>query len=556
MQTLEDKGHTFYLSVLFVLTVILYFTCSNTLSLTHPDEVFYIQTAKEMIQHKSYMTPLIFDSPQFEKPILSYWLFVLAIKTFGLSAFAGRFFPSLFGVIGVLATYWLSYLIFGKKKTAFMSALILSTSIIYVALSRAVLTDMIFSVLVLLSIAFFYWGIRDTKQYTKGIALGFIFSALAVLAKGVLGFIFPVGTIILYLAFTRELHLVRPKVFLISFIVFLIIALPWHIQMYVLYGQDFIKEYWDNVHVRRILEAEHRRLDHAYFYPMLMVVGIMPWFILWPAAVMRAFEAFKRNTEDKNPIIFLCVWISVVFIPMQAAHSKLASYILPLFPAIAILLGHGFESAMQKTSKAYLVLRIGGSVMGLLFLGMAVATVIAANMYKDFVPHPVMVYCASIFLTLLALSLFWVVYKNIVEKIRYILPSFVLGLLVFLFFGCPIAEPWVSCRNISQVFNKIDQSDSVVLASKFYVRGIRFYTDRKMAVIDINGEGFFSAHSIPFLNTEGMVVDFLNSQPVTYAVVKEGNVEDLERIVGQQKNLKLENLSGFGGKYILKITKS
>ena len=129
-----------------------------------------------------------------------------------------------------------------------------------------------------------------------------------------------------------------------------------------------------------------------------------------------------------------------------------------------------------------------------------------------------------------------------------------LSLLIGLCYARPFVEPWVSCQDISRVLNKIDQSHSTVLASKFYVRGIKFYTDRPMAVIDINGEGFFSAHPIPFLNTDQKVLEFLNSQATTYAIVKHSNVDDLKRIIKDQP-FTLEELDGIGGKFIIKIKK-
>jgi len=79
-----------------------------------------------------------------------------AIKWFGLTPFVARFWPAFFGIIGVGITYWLAWMLFQRKRLAFISGLILSTSLIYIALSRAVLTDMIFSVLVVISLAFFY----------------------------------------------------------------------------------------------------------------------------------------------------------------------------------------------------------------------------------------------------------------------------------------------------------------------------------------------------------------------------------------------------------------
>jgi hypothetical protein len=100
----------------------------------------------------------------------------------------------------------------------------------------------------------------------------------------------------------------------------------------------------------------------------------------------------------------------------------------------------------------------------------------------------------------------------------------------------------------------VDPSQGPILASKFYVRGVRFYTDRPTAVIDIGGKGFWSPHPIPFLKTDQMVIDFLSERPVTWAVLKEGNVQDVHRIL-KSRPFKIAEIDGIGGKYILRIEK-
>ena len=123
---------------------------------------------------------------------------------------------------------------------------------------------------------------------------------------------------------------------------------------------------------------------------------------------------------------------------------------------------------------------------------------IAASTYKDFVIHPAPVYAAAVMLTVTAICIFVFNRKREYFKMLLAHAGMTVALLVMLLLARPSAEPWVSCKDITDIFKTVDHSGSTVLASKFYVRGIRFYTDRKMAVIDINGEGFFSPHPVPF----------------------------------------------------------
>ena len=173
--------------VLLVLAYVFFILGNGILSLTNPDEVFYTQTAKEMVQQRSWLTPYLFGAPQFEKPVLLYWFLRIAFMLFGISSFSARFFPAFFAALGVVAAYFLSLSGFKNKEKAFISSLILMSSGLYIGLARTVFTDMIFSVFILLSLMSFYWDYSRRNKAGPGILWFFIFSGLAVLTKGPLG---------------------------------------------------------------------------------------------------------------------------------------------------------------------------------------------------------------------------------------------------------------------------------------------------------------------------------------------------------------------------------
>jgi len=552
----DRRSHRVLLGILAVLSYFLLMFGNDIVSLTHPDEVFYIQSAKEMLQHGSWLTPMIFDQVQFEKPFLPFALFMLALKWFGLTAFAGRFWPSVFGMIGVLVAYWIAWILFRCKRVAFLSGVILSSSFIYLALSRAVLTDMIFSVFVMISIGFFCLAYHNRKYKNVGLILFFGISAIAVLTKGLLGMCFPWTLMIFFLLYKKDLGFLKCGATVWGFLLFLGVAVPWHVLMYAQHGPWFLEEYFYNVHWRRVLAAEHKRLDNWWFYIMLMFVGVMPWFLFWIPTVQAIYTQFKKKLASRDKIFFLLAWIVSVYMYVQPAHSKLASYIFPVFPAIAILIAFGIHSALKRADNGDepKLFKITGYVMSVFLVGVAIGGIYAAKQYSEVVLDLRPIYGMATFVVLLAGLLFLLNLRKKYIQMTLSYLGITFALLGALLFSKGFIEPWVSCKDISDVFKQMDQSDTRVLASKFYVRGIRFYTDRPMAVIDINGKGFWSSHPIPFLNKDQMVIDFLNERPVTWAVLKEGNVEDLQRIL-KDRPFKYEQLEGIGGKYIIKIEK-
>ncbi len=550
---LNSWSHRKLIGLVICLSFIFLMLGNGALSLTHPDEVFYIQSAKEMLQHNDWMTPYIFDAPQFEKPILSYWLFMISIKLFGLNSFAGRFAPALFGILGVLAIYGISWSLFKNKRLSFLSSLILMSTFIHLGLARSVLTDMIFSVWVILSLGAFYWAYDNPKNKSTGIILTFIFSGIAILTKGLLGFCFPAGIILIFLTFRKDFRFLRSLSVLWGFLLMLVIALPWHIYMYKLHGPYFLQGYFQNVHIRRLLEAEHDKSNTWYFYPVTVIGGIMPWTIFLFSALGLFIRGLKERGKGQQSLLFLLAWMIGIFIFVQPASSKLASYIVPIFPAVVIILAYYLEKVILNNKPN---LRTGFVISGYVLVGMLVIAVIgimvASKKFHQYVPSDAPLFLLMGVFASIAFAIFWYLRNQNFRAVLWTIPVISLSMIVIALCAKPYAEPWVSCEQVSENLQKVDRSDSVILTSKFFVRGVKYYTDRKVAVIDINGRPFFSPHPIPFLDSDTKVDAFLKSQPVTFCIVKHSNVRDLKRI-SQNDHFLLTEMGESGGKFILKI---
>lgn len=551
----EQYSHRRLILVLLAVSFVFLMFGNDYLSLTHPDEVFYTQTAKEMRQRGSWLTPFLFDAPQFEKPILFYWLLAGAQQIFGDSPFAARFWPAFFGMVGVILTYWISWMLFAKKRLAFMAGVILSTNVIYFILSRAVLIDMVFSVWIVLAVALFYGGFQNQKYSDVSLVLCWVVTALAVLSKGLLGICFPWVVIAGYLVYKKNFFYLFRESFAWGLVIFLVLVVPWHLLMYERYGAAFADEYFRNVHWRRLFEAEHPRCNTWFFYPGTIFAGMVPWaFYLFPAAGW-VYQQFKINKQVRGPFIFLFIWFLGVFIFLQPAKSKLASYILPAFPVVCIFLAHYFEGLLeqkrQRQSRGFVIASV---LFVFVFFAASIAAHFAAARYPDVVMSTFPLKVLTGLVTVWALAMLVFLTKRRWAGVLMVMATVLLMVNVMVVFAKDQLEPWVTCRVVSEELKRIDQSDTTVLTSKFYVRGIRYFTDRKVATFDMAGKRFFSEHPIPFLNNDEVAVNFLNSQPVTYAVMKEGDLVDIERIA-RDGGYRITNLGGEGGKYIIRVQK-
>ncbi|HVP37046.1 MAG TPA: glycosyltransferase family 39 protein [Terriglobales bacterium] len=521
---------------------------NGILSLTNPDEVFYVQTAKEMAQQHTWMTPYLFGQPQFEKPILTYWLLRLSFLIFGTSNYGVRFFPAVFGIIGVLAVYFLGWYGFKDEKKAFLSGLVLMSGVVYIGLARTVYTDMIFSIFILLSLVSFYWGYSSENRKSAGILLFFIFSGLAVLTKGPLGLLMSSLTVAGFLLIERNVKFMFCRASLWGALIFGLIALPWYGFMLAKYGQSFTHEFFYNDHIRRILEAEHSGNDTWYFYPLTMVLCTFPWSLFTVASLVLLPRRLFR--KERSFHLFLACWIIAVLLVFQFAHSKLVSYIFPLFPALALLAGDFICEALSSVSRKRIMV-IVMFVSSLILLAIPVGLIVARDKYSAYLSSKIPVYITITAFVFLSGALLYFIFKNRLLKSAYLLTLVPALLIVISALISSDIEPYLSSKDACQYLSDITGVNGTVLCSKFFTRGVKYYTGKEVAAVDINGVPFFSTHPIPFLDSEQKLRGFLRAQPVTYCVVRKSVANDIERLMGNE--FKSTILKITGDEYILKV---
>lgn len=267
------------LGVLFLaaVTIMLYGYGMGTLSLTEPDEVFYAQTAKEMLAQHTWSVPYIFGKPQFEKPILFYFLLAMGFKFLGVSAAMARLWSCLFGIAGIILTYYLGKSIY-NRRAGFWAALVLATSFEYLSLSRAVLTDIILSTFLLGALVSFYFGYLNARKRKVWFLLSFTLCGLATLTKGPIGILLPLLIIFLFLLLRQELNIFFSQEIGLGLILFCFITFPWHFLIYHKFGQQFIDEFFIRDNINRFLfVAEHLKNNTWYYYTATTLGGFLPW---------------------------------------------------------------------------------------------------------------------------------------------------------------------------------------------------------------------------------------------------------------------------------------
>jgi 4-amino-4-deoxy-L-arabinose transferase-like glycosyltransferase len=526
---------------------------NHLLPLTDPDEVFYALSGKEMAQHHSWMVPYLFGQPQFEKPILTFWLLRLSYLVFGINNFAARFPPALFGILGALTLYRLGLVAFRDKGAALLSAFVLMSSILYLAMSRFVFTDMVFSVLVLMSLTAFYTGYVDPEHKARGLTLGFTFAGLAVLTKGLLGIVFPMGTVLLFLALRRDIRFLATRHIAYGACIFAILTVPWYWYMIDRYGDAFIHEFFYNDHIRRVLEAEHKGNDTWFFYPGILLFGLLPWSVPLVAGLIKLGRdnPLRRSAPQAS---FLLAWVVSMLAVLQIAHSKLASYILPAIPALALVTGGYIQHLLTREKRRKLQVMIGLSSLSILAIPTLLMLVATGAVKLDFnyyelMPDKRTAVTLAILSAAIAGATLLFVFRNRPRWSIYTLGAQLPFLFLFIMSMHGNFENFVSSQNTCKFLVDQPNVGETILCSKMLARGVRYYTGRDVAIV---GDNFFSPHPVTVVDTDDEIRQYLSKGVTTYAVVRATQYKRLKQL--SQNRFQFDELLHQGDAYVVRIS--
>jgi 4-amino-4-deoxy-L-arabinose transferase-like glycosyltransferase len=313
--------------------------------LSVPDEGRYSEIPREMVASGDYLTPRLDGVKYFEKPVLFYWLQAASIRLFGLSEWSLRLWPALFALGGCLAVYGAGRRLFGRR-TGLIAAAVLATSLLYYALSRMVILDMPVSVLITASLLAFLLGVHEPPGRSRRLYLWLFFAcaALATLTKGLIGVVIPAMVVGSWIALLGRWSLLKALYLPSGLGLFLLVAAPWHI----LVGRtnpEFFHFYFVHEHLLRYLTTVHHRDQPGWYYVPVLLLGLFPWTAFLVQAVRYSLAPRWRERQDYQGPLFLLLWAGLVFAFFSAAGSKMAPYILPALPPLAILVGRYLAAA-------------------------------------------------------------------------------------------------------------------------------------------------------------------------------------------------------------------
>lgn len=348
---IKKHGDLFTFLGLLLLCYFIFFFNIGNYALMDVDETRYVSMARDMFHSKDFLTLYLNGEYFFEKPPLYFWGECLSFALFGkVNEFTARFPVALYGTLSTLLVYFTGKKIISRRY-GFISALILATTLEFVMLAKFAILDIVVTTCIGFSVMFgFLTQFVNDKNKKYMWWLFYIFSGLAVMAKGIPGFVVPFAVMFFVTLYNKTFkQIFKPQYILPGFALFFLIVLPWHIVMLKMHDPLFFNEYIMKHHINRFFSSsEIDREQPFYFYFVTVLWGLIPWVFSGIAVGITKLKTFKNiavselNNYQKF-MMFNIIALIVTMLFFSSSSTKLITYILPVYFFTAFILGFIWE---------------------------------------------------------------------------------------------------------------------------------------------------------------------------------------------------------------------
>ncbi len=358
--------------ILVLVYALLWFGTLNYRHLIPSDEGRYAEIAREMLVTGDWITPRYNGYKYFEKPPLQIWATASAFSVFGVGDWQARLWTALTGFFTIVLIGFTGARIY-SARAGWLAAIALASSPMWVIGGHMNSLDMGLSAFLVAALCSLLLA-QTSHNQTHGrnwMWACWAFMALATLSKGVIGVAIPGMVFVVYSITAWDWKIWKRLHIISGSILFLAITAPWFILV-AQRNPEFLEFFFIHEHLQRFTQTAHSRTGPIYYFLPLLLLGFLPWIAQVPGALIQSWR--ERNREFSSGWLLTC-WFAVILGFFSVSQSKLPGYIIPIFPALAMMVGHrldrnlGFSNSLslpwQLQTLFFAVL--GG--LGFFFLG-------------------------------------------------------------------------------------------------------------------------------------------------------------------------------------------
>jgi len=480
--------------------LIIWFYMLGARTLVPTDEGRYAEMGREMLATGDWITLRLNGIKYFEKPPLQNWMNALTFAVFGLGDWQARLWTGLCGLIGVASVAYTGNKLF-SRRVGIVAALVLGSSFYWAGMGHVNSLDMGLSGMMVLCMCGLLVGQRDGVSDTErrnAMLVCWAGMALATMSKGLIGFVLPGAVLVIYTLLTRDwalwarLHMGK------GLILFFAITAPWFILI-ALKNPEHPHFFFIHEHFQRFTSGVHNRGGAWYYFFPFLLLGIVPWL---GVLLQGLWTGVKEQSQGFQPRKLLLVWAVFFFFFFSISGSKLPGYILPIFPALALLIAFYVDQCQARALKIAAILFALLGLTGLLFVNKAAGLGSNAFEIPLYQGYAAWLYVAAGLTLLGGLAAWYAAGKGNVGKdwalILLASAGFIAGQVAFLGH-----DPWgkyiAGSAHIPAVKAELTKPDTPLYAVGRYEQALPFYLERTLTLVEFPDEMEFGLKQQPEL---------------------------------------------------------
>ena len=446
-----------------------------------PDEGRYAEIPREMAATGDWVTPRLDGLKYFEKPPLQYWATASLYSVFGVHEWAARAWAVGLAFACVPLVYGFTRRLGYRAEESTVAAALLAINPYFALTGQVNLLDQGFCFFLCGAV----FGFALAQRAAAGSAsernymlLTWAALALAVLSKGIVTLVLAGGTVFFYMVIRRDASPLRRMHFLLGLPLFLVVTLPWF-WLVQSRNPEFAQFFFIHEHFARFLTNVHNRIEPWWYFLKVLLIALLP--VLWNLRRVRWIAPADAAAPAFRVDLYLVIWAALVFVLFSASHSKLASYVLPMMPALAVLLAPGIAaqpSAFRRAETTMLLLLVIVGV-GLVFQGRQ----------RTGALHGANIAWAAAVVVIAGVAAALTRRKDFDRPRQwFVLAAATAAGFQCLFMSYAVALPYRSTSTlVSQVSGGLRADDPLYSVGE-YRHSLSFYLQRELAIYDFSGE--------------------------------------------------------------------
>ena len=451
-----------------------------------PDEGRYADIAQTMVQTGDWLIPRVNHVKHFHKPPLSSWLVAASFVLWGPSEWSARLPGIVLSLILLFGMIRLGKFLF-DFETGLNAAWILLTSPLYLVTSKLVTTDIVLTFFVftaMASLAHLFFGGRRPVLAFYGAALS---SGLGMLTKGPVAWMIALLPAVLFAFWKKKKLRIAARHWFFAGFLFLVISLGWY--GFLLLQNINAAPYFLKVQLLgRIAGGSVGHAHPFYYFLIILPLGFLPWFLFLPFALSSGLGK-EAGSEARDKLQFLVLWFLIPLIFFSFFRTKLATYIVPLFPPLAMLVAYlwkNLELQKIKPSRSLTLTALAFSVGEALFATGGLVFILIKPFFVAGIPREAIAFAALFCLAASA----WLVQMAWVQNFRLLFRSQTAALFFLALFGYSVL-PSLHFKNtkvFAQKIMELKKPGDVVLMYDRYFPNLPFYFKERVITVGVEAE--------------------------------------------------------------------